>query len=90
MPRPPNRDARILAAYSAGATISQIVLNEQIDPAIVVRAAHAYHAAPPRRDPPARPSPGQRHNRRAPVRRAVPGGRCQRTSQGKPEALLLN
>ena len=57
MPRPPKliaRDARILAAYSAGATIPQIAVAEQIDTAIVVRAAHAYHPAPARRPLPAR------------------------------------
>ena len=38
MPRPPKliaRDARILAAYSAGATIPQIAAAEQLDPAII-------------------------------------------------------
>jgi len=38
MPRQPNliaRDTRILAAHSAGATIPQIALAEQLDPAIV-------------------------------------------------------
>ena len=51
MPRPPNliaRDARILAAYSAGATIPQIAATEQLDPAIVRTTLRRHGLSCPR------------------------------------------
>jgi len=51
MPRPPKliaRDARILAAYSAGATVPQIAAAEQIDPTIVRTALHRHQIPFPR------------------------------------------
>jgi len=51
MPRPPNliaRDARILAAYSAGATIPQIAATEQLDPALVRTTLRRHGLSCPR------------------------------------------
>ena len=66
-----------LARYRDQKLVLIIAAAEQLDPAIVVRAAHAHHPPPARRPLLARPSPGRRHNRRAPRGRRLAGGRVR-------------